>query len=192
MSLPYELESLDTVEEAHRLFYSKTEDGAFRLNAEWEAQFNAEAEKKHVQKLAEYTAAQEAQIASLKADRSQITLEHAAHELAAKLAVSGSSAVLVPHILERLEAREDEGVLIVSAKGHPSLEHLAEELRADPAFERIIVGASPAEKALHARRVAETLGTKAPAQSLTRQAFERLSPEQRSAHARAGTTILDS
>jgi hypothetical protein len=132
------------------------------------------------------------QLDSMRRDRNRVVVEHAALDLAAKLARPGCNSLLMPHILGRLEAREEGGALVISAKGASGLDDLAEQLRTDPAFAPIIQGASPAEKAGHARRVAETTGQQPPPPTLTRRQFEALSPARRAEHARAGGTILDS
>jgi hypothetical protein len=176
-------------ESATRLAEQEPEDA--RRKAEQEAQLNRQYEQENTRKLAEYTASKEAEISSLRADRNRVVLEHAALNIAAKLARAEYVAVLLPHIAERLEGREEGGVFSVHAKDAPDLDALAEQFRADKRFERIIVGASPAEKARHAARVAETLGVKAAQQPITRKQFESLPPERRAESVRAGTTILD-
>jgi hypothetical protein len=111
--------------------------------------------------------------------------------LAAKLAGPDYAPLLLPFITERLEIHEAGGGYRVEAKNLPTLDHLAEELRSDPKFARIIIGASATEQANHAARVAATLGLTPPTPPLTRLQFERLSPAQRSDHARKGTQFID-
>jgi hypothetical protein len=185
--LKHEVTDLADVDEAFRPFYLKTEAG-YRLDRE--ADLNPVFEKEHDRKLAEFRAGTEAQLTSMRADRNRIVMERTAHEIAAKLSPDYAE-VLLPHICERLDAHEADGRLVVSAKNLPTLDHLVEEFRADPAFARVVRGASPAEQAFHARRVAETLGASLSTQSMTRAAFERLTPQQRSEHARAGMRISD-
>jgi hypothetical protein len=156
------------------------------------AAYDAEHSAPYIAKLSEAaTASKQAEIASLRADLETATLDRVSHELSVKLAHPEYRALLLPHIRERLEARDENGAVVISAKGAASLDDLAEQMRAAPEFSRIIIGASPAEKARHAARVAETLGEPAARQPLTRAKFEALSPEKRAEHARAGTTILD-
>jgi hypothetical protein len=141
---------------------AKQEREDAQRRAEREAQLSAEYERKHAQKLAEYVAGMEAQVASLRADRERVTLGRVSHELAAKLIRPGCDAMLlIPHIAARLEGREENGAFVVGVKDAASLDELAEQFRTDNRFERIIIGASPIEKARHAARVAETLGVKA-------------------------------
>jgi O6-methylguanine-DNA--protein-cysteine methyltransferase len=157
------------------------------------AAYDAENGPPFIAKLGETTAAsQQAHLASLRADLERVTLERVSHELAAKLIRPGCDAMLlIPHIAARLEGREEGGVFSVHSKDAADLDALAEQFRTDNRFERIIKGASQAEKALHAKRVAETLGTPAAREPLTRAKFEALSPERRAESARAGVTILD-
>jgi hypothetical protein len=190
MELPQEVESLDSVAPAHRQHYVEKDGGGggFRLDAagiegRLEAEFN--------RKLAEHESAIKANIASRRADRNATALERTAHSIAGKLATPGSLEVLLPHIRERLTVSDAGGKFEIVGKGVPTLEHLTEEFRADPRFARIIVGASPADQALHQKRVNETLGITAAPASITRAAFERLTPQQRSEHARARTKISD-
>ncbi len=186
--LKFEVTDLADVDEAFRPCYLKTETG-YRLDSE--ADFNAVFEREHARKLSEYAASQQAQLASLRADRDRVVLERTAVEIAARLANLDCHTLLMPHIREKLEAHEENGALVISAKGAPTLDHLVEQFRNDPAFAPIIKGASPQEKAFHARRVAETLGASPPTKSMTRAQFERLEPSHRSEHARAGTKISD-
>jgi hypothetical protein len=157
------------------------------------AAFDAEQSAPYIAKLREATAAsQQAHLASLRADLERVTLDRVSHELAAKLARSPECvALLLPHIAARLEGREENGVFVVGTKDAADLDALAEQFRNDVAFAPIIRGASPQERALHAKRVAETIGAKAAPQPLTRAQFERLTPEKRAEQVRAGTSILD-
>lgn len=155
------------------------------------AQLNVEYEQEHARKLREYAASQQALIDGMRSARDRAAIKWAADSLAERIARPGCVALLLPHIRERLTVQEDGGAYSVGVKDLPSLDDLAAELFANPAFERIIIGASPQERAIHAKRVAETLGEKPPTQPLMRAQFEKLTPEKRAAHARSGATILD-
>lgn len=132
------------------------------------AAYQAEYSAPFLAKVNEAAASMQSQIDSMRADRNQAMLEHAATSLAARIAHPGRLTVLLPHIAARLEGREADGVFSVHAKDASSLDDLAEQFRNDPAFELIIIGASPAEKARQAARVAETLGQPAARQPMTR------------------------
>jgi hypothetical protein len=155
------------------------------------AALDAEYSASHTAKLREATAGQQAQVDSMRADLARVTLERVALYLAAKLARPGCAPLLIPHIAARLVGREENGAFVVGVKDAASLEALAEQFRNDVAFVPIIHGTSPTEKALHHKRVAETLGVKPPTQPLTRAKFEQLSPELRASHVRAGAQIFD-
>lgn len=159
--------------------------------AEREATRSAEYERENTRKLAEHEAGIQARVASLRAARDGAALDRVAIDLSVKLAVPGSHELLLPHVRARLEASDADGVLSVSVKDASSYEHLAEQLRADPRFARVIENASPQDRAAHARRVAETLGTPQPRPPLTREKHEALPPAERAAQARGGAEIFD-
>jgi hypothetical protein len=147
-------------------------------------------EKETADKIAAYTSDREAHIAGLRRDRDSSALERTAVAIAAKLNPA-CVELLRPHILERLAASDVGGVFSVTVKDAPSVEHLVEQFRADPRFAPVIVGASATEINAHAARVAATLGLTTPAPSVTRAAFEQMTPAKRSAHARVGGKISD-
>jgi hypothetical protein len=142
-------------------------------------------------KIAAREADWKAQVDSLRSDRDTTALERVAVELATKLAVPGSHEVLLPHIRTRLVANDAGGIFTVTARDAASLEHLTEQFRSDPKFARLIAGHAPADQALHRKRVEETLGVVAAPASITRAAFEALTPAARSAFARNGGKIID-
>jgi hypothetical protein len=159
--------------------------------AEPEQSDDARLEAETARKLAAHVADREAHIAGLRRDRDTTALARVAHELAGKLAGPDYAALLAPHIAARLVASDAGGRFEVTAKDLPTLEHLAAELRADPKFARVIIGASPADQALHQKRVNETLGVTAARPTLTRAKFDTLRPAERAAHVRAGAEIFD-
>ena len=162
---------------------------AAQRRVEFEASFNADAEKKHAQKLAEATASLQAQVESLRADRDRVTEDNTVADIANELARAPEyRAVLIPHIRQRLQGCRDENGRFTETVRAEVTAHL----RGDAAFAPIIRGASPAERAFHAKRVQETLGgAKAAQKPMTRGQFQALSPAQRSERVRAGVTILD-
>jgi hypothetical protein len=89
--------------------------------------------------------------------------ERAAMDLVMQIRKPGIAAhVLLPLVLDRFDVQERDGDFAATAKGangEPmSVEALAEELRANPAFAPLVAGTSEAEKAAHSRKVEETLG----------------------------------
>ena len=148
-------------------------------------------EKEFTDKLNAHEAGLKAQVASLRSDRDSTALERVAAEIASKLAVPGSIDLLLPHVRERLTASDIGGRFEITVKNAASVEHLIEEFRSDPRFARAVNGPNAVDQALHAKRVAETLGISAAQTSVTRAEFERLSAAKRAAHARAGTRIID-
>jgi hypothetical protein len=165
------------------------QEQAARHRAELEAEFNAKAEQENTRKLAEFKASQQALIAGMRADLERVTEENAVLDIAAELArFPEYREVLLPHIHERLQGRRDENGKFSDA----TRAEVAAQLRGDSAFAPIILGASPQERAIHAKRVAETIGAKTAQQPITRAKFEALTPEKRTDSVRAGVTILDS
>jgi hypothetical protein len=148
-------------------------------------------EKEFADKLNAHEETLKAQVASLRRDRDDTALERAATEIANKLAVPGTVELLLPHIRERLTASDAGGHFEITAKDAASLEHLAEQFRTDPKFARVIVGAAPLDAARHQQRVNETLGVVPLPASVTRQAFEQMTPAKRAAYARTGGRIAD-
>jgi hypothetical protein len=140
---------------------AEEEREAAQRRAELEAQFNAKAEQEHARKLSEFAAAQQALIDEMRSARDRAAIKWAAESLAERIARPGCMELLLPHVRDRLIVQEDGGAYVVGVKDLPSLDDLAAELFANPAFERIIKGASAQERAAHARRVAETLGVPA-------------------------------
>jgi hypothetical protein len=138
---------------------AEEEREAAQRRAELEAQFNAKAEQEHARKLRQFRAAQQALIDEMRSARDRAAIKWAAESLAARIARPGCMELLLPHVRDRLIVQEDDdGAYSVVAKDLPSLDLLAAELFANPAFERIIKGASAQERARHARKVAETIG----------------------------------
>jgi hypothetical protein len=152
---------------------------------------DARLEAETAAKIAEHEAGIQARITSLRADRDTTALERVACEIAAKLAVPGSHELLLPHIAARLVASDAGGVFSVTAKDAPTIEHLVEQFRSNPAFARIITGASAADQARHQQRVNETLGVPAARPTLSREKFNGLGPQHRAAIARGGAEIFD-
>lgn len=104
-----------------------------------------------------------ARVQALQQTVRRLTRESAATEIITRIRRPGVSVdLLMPTVLARLDVEEREGDFVAigkDASGRPmSLEALVGELRATPALAPLIAGASPEEKAAHARKVAETLG----------------------------------
>jgi hypothetical protein len=149
-------------------------------------------EKECADKLAAHEAGIKANIESLRADRNSVALERVATEIASKLAVSGSHALLMPFVRERLTASDTNGHFEITAKDAASIEHLTEQLRADARFSRVLNGhSSAADKARHQALVDATLGLTAGPASVTRAQFQALSATERAAFARTGGKLSD-
>lgn len=129
---------------------------AERLEAEMIVHLTAEAETAH-----------KAEVASLEADYIRARRSVEAQQLIARIGRPGCDTLLLPHVLDRIQVTRKGDEWIVTARSatgvETSLDGLAAELRNTPGFEQIVAGASPEEKANHARLVAETLGLPAPA-----------------------------
>lgn len=103
-------------------------------------------EKSWQQKLDEANSTKETELASLRGVVSALTVGQAATALAAELAVEGAALALLPHIERRLKMEIVEGnpkVRVLDAEGKVSaltLDNLREELKANPALARIVVG----------------------------------------------------
>ncbi|MEG2922003.1 MAG: hypothetical protein RR856_13220, partial [Acinetobacter sp.] len=81
------------------------------------------------------------EIKSLKGTIHKLTVGRQAEALASTLAVSGSSAVLLPHIQQRITLDENNNIRILDLQGKPSamtIEELATEFRNNPAFKPLI------------------------------------------------------
>jgi hypothetical protein len=152
---------------------------------------DARLEKEFADKLNAHEETLKAQVASLREDRDRVALERVAHEIASRVAIAGSHELLMPHIMSRLVASDAGGHFEITAKDAASLEHMAEQFRTDPKFARVIVGAAPLDAARHLQRVNETLGIVPAPASVTRQAFEQMTPAKRSEFARTGGRIAD-
>jgi hypothetical protein len=188
-TLQNEVDTLDNVAEGHRQHYVQKEGGGYHLDS---ANIETRLEAQNVRKLAAHEQGLKEQVASLRADRDAAALGRGSHEIAGRLAVPGSAEVLLPHIRARLVASDVGGVFTVTVKDAPSVEHLTEQLRADPKFSRLIVNASPVDQARHLQKVNETLGLTPPVAAVTRSQFEQMTSAKRSECARAGTKIVDS
>lgn len=81
------------------------------------------------------------QLGAAKQQIYSLTVGRQAEALAATLAVSGSSAVLLPHIQQRITLDENNNIRILDLQGKPSamtIEELATEFRNNPAFKPLI------------------------------------------------------
>jgi hypothetical protein len=143
------------------------------------------------EKIRAHEAGLQAQVASLRSDRDSVALERVAVSIASKLAIAGSTELLLPHVRERLMVSDANGHFEIAAKDAPSIEHLVEQFRADPRFSRVLNGMSTVDKAQHQRRVDETLGIGAAQSSITRAKFEAMNAPERAAYARTGGKIAD-
>lgn len=81
------------------------------------------------------------QLGAAKQQIYSLTVGRQAEALASTLAVSGSSAVLLPHIQQRITLDENNNIRILDLQGKPSamtIEELATEFRNNPAFKPLI------------------------------------------------------
>ena len=150
-------------------------------------QDEAEYQKQYGPKVAAEKARLQAQLDSTRDDLYRVMEDHAALDVAKAVAIRGHASVLVPLARELLKGRRDQ-------TGGFSDETKAEviaALRADPAVAPVVRGQSPAEIAARDRKAREMTPDTTAQKPLTRQEFDRLSPEQRLAHARSGAKILD-
>lgn len=121
-----------------------------------------------------------------------LTVGRTATDIAAEIAVPGSSKVLLPHITSRLSTDIRDGVptvVVLDASGKPSaatLEEFKQELSNDPAFAPLIVGnrasgggAAGAQNGGAGKKV------------ITRQAFESMGHMERSEFAKSGGSVTD-
>ena len=135
----------------------------------WQAEFEkimAEAQPMIDAEIAENESARQKEVAELRATVEVESVKCAARRVVTRLAKSGCAEALLPHVSERIKAEWRDGkcaTVFVDASGVATSElALVTELRElRPDLAPIIEGASEADKAAHARRVAETLGTKA-------------------------------
>lgn len=121
-----------------------------------------------------------------------LTVGRTATDIAAEIAVPGSSKVLLPHITARLATDIRDGVptvVVLDAHGKPSastLDELKQELANDPAFAPLIVGS----RASGGGATGAKSGGAGP-KTMTRNAFDNLSPEQQFDFARNGGSVTD-
>lgn len=119
---------------------------------------DAEYERQYGPKRAAFAEAQQAEVASLRADRDRVAIDSAVEAMASDLALDGCAEVLECHIRDRLEVVETDAGYHVAVKGSAAtLDEMRDKIRSDPRFARALKGTSPIERARHARRVAETL-----------------------------------
>lgn len=137
-----------------------------------------------------------ASIDSLADDYARLRREHEARTIIQAVAGEHAAVLLMPHVLERItvEQRDSEWVVtILDAQGKPTnLEGLRQEFAANSAFAPLLRGESEAEKAAHARRVAEVLGENhGQTKPLSRSTFDALSTASQAHHVRQGGEIFD-
>lgn len=100
-----------------------------------------------------------ARLEKLNANLQRLTRESAARSFAMSIAKPGCAEALLPIVLNRLgceERGDDMAIFVTGADGKPSgasLDALADELRATPAFKPVIAGATAEEVEAHARKV---------------------------------------
>jgi hypothetical protein len=117
--------------------------------------------------IAEENQRQKAQIAQMQARATRLRAQSEARALVRPLAHDDlCTDVLVPHVLPRVSVEgddDDSPVLYRDANGNPTTAAaVQEEIRNNPAFSRLVIGASPAEKAERARLAAVALGAAPP------------------------------
>lgn len=148
-------------------------------------------EKSWQEKLAKRESELSAEIEARTSQLRGATVSATASALAAELAVPGSSSVLLPHIERRLHLDIREGkpvVTVLDKDGKPSAQTVAElrkEIESDAAFAPLIV----ASKASGAGGPGGKGGGAAP-KSVTRSAFEAMSPADQMAHIKGSGTVV--
>lgn len=149
-------------------------------------------EKSWQDKLAKRESELTAEKESLTSQLRGATVSATATALAAELSVPGSASVLLPHIERRLHLDIREGkpvVTVLDKDGKPSAQTVAElrkEIESDAAFAPLIV----ASKASGAGGPGGK-GGGAAAKTITRAAFNSLSPAEQMAHSKSGGTLTD-
>lgn len=103
-------------------------------------------QQKHDKAVADLKAAHAEEKASLEADLDRLLRQNVAQQMAREIAVQGSEALLVPHILDRLGVEVVDGkrttVVLDAAKKRSALtvEELQKEFVGNPAFKPVIAG----------------------------------------------------
>jgi hypothetical protein len=109
-----------------------------------------------------FTASQRAKCESLEDSYVDARREHEAREIMKKVAKPGAETLLLPHVINRIAIERNGDEWTVSARSSTgavtTLEVLAKELAEAPELALLTRGATPEERAAHARKVAETLG----------------------------------
>jgi hypothetical protein len=149
-------------------------------------------EKSWQDKLARIEAEKSAALTESQKQIQALTVGRTATDIAAEIAVPGTAKVLLPHISSRLSVDVRDGVpvvVVLDTNGKPSaasLEELKQELANDPAFAPLIVGS----KASGGGAAGATRGGAGP-KTITRTAFEQMSPMQRMEFAKAGGSVTE-
>lgn len=114
----------------------RIEEEAARKNGDVEAIENSWREK-YSKRESELTAKEE----SLRKEVYKLTVGREAKELAVKLALKGSDAVLLPHIQQRITLDENNKIRVLDLQGNPSaltIDELEQEFRSNTAFAPLI------------------------------------------------------
>lgn len=144
--------------------------------------------KSYDQKIQKLTEEYEGKLSGLSGQLQGLTVGQTATALAADLAVPGSAKALLPHIRSRLSMEMRDGVpttVVLDANGKPSattIEELKAEFAADAAFAPLIA----AGKGTGGGAAGGNKGGGAATKTMTRAAFEALSPAAKSEFSRAG------
>lgn len=143
-------------------------------------------------KLAKAEAEAKAKIESLTGMVTKLTSGQMATRLAAELALPGHADVLLPHISARLRTDYEDGgakLVILDRDGKPSamsVDELREEFVSNKAFAPLLAGS----KASGGGAEGQNAGG-AGVRKVARTAFDAMTPEQKSALAKEGATIVD-
>lgn len=132
-------------------------------------------------------------VQSLTGDVNRLLVDNVATQIASKIAVQGSDALLIPHIRQRLAVDIRDGkrtTVVIDAEGKPSaltLDDLEKEFVGNKAFAPVIVGT----KASGGGAGGANGGGAAGAKTITRSDFEALNPQARADAMKTGTTVID-
>lgn len=135
-----------------------------------------------------------AKISALNASLQHTLVDKEAEKLAASLAIEGSSALLVPHIKQRLGVQESEEgfkTMVLDEFGKPSaltIGELINEFKARPEFSPVLAGSrASGGGAQGSNKSGSALNTK----TLSRTDFDNLNPGEKARFFKDGGTLKD-
>lgn len=149
-------------------------------------------EKSWKAKLEKREAELQTQIEASNGQINNLLVDNVATQLAAELAVEGSSGILLPHIKGRLGVEERDGkfvTVIKDAEGNASaltLDELKDEFVNNKAFAPVIVGSKASGSGASGGQ-----GGGAAKKTVTRAQFDQMSAEQKMTYSKDGGSVTD-